>query len=80
MIRFIILGLLSLTLYGCGSSEYVKASYAKQTMSLQQAYKHCKFAANDDTRVLTYQYGKNFQMAWRRAYEKCMYEQGYIED
>ena len=78
MVKLVILSLLTLALYGCGASKYTSASYAKQTMSLEQAYKHCKFAANDDTRVLKFQYGSNFDKSWRRAYEKCMYQQGYV--
>jgi len=79
MIRLGFLSLLTFMLYGCGATEYIPTTYSKQTMSIQQAFKHCEFVANDDTRLLTFQYGKNYQMAWRKAYEKCMYQQGYVE-
>ena len=81
LIKLSVLSLLVFLLYGCGGdTTYVKTSYAKQTMSIEQAFKHCEFVANDDTRVLEWQYGKNFRVAWNRAYDKCLYKQGYVEE
>jgi len=79
LIKLSILSLLVLTLYGCGGT-YVKTSYAKQTMSIEQAFKHCEFTADDEAKAFLDKHRQTYKSAWWKAYDKCLYKQGYVEE
>ena len=81
LIKLSALSLLVFLLYGCGGdTTYVKTSYAKQTMSIEQAFKHCEFIADDEAKAFLDKHRKTYKHAWWNAYDKCLYKQGYVEE